>query len=402
MSWRRFFRRGKWDEERARELASYLETETEENVARGMTREEARRAAHIKLGNATRIREEIYEMNSLGFLETLGQDLRYGARMLRKNPGFTVVAVLTLALGIGANTAIFSMVNGIILRSLPYWRSQQLYAINENVSQLTAQSPWGPWFPVNPANFLLWQGRCPAISSMALIEAVTFNMTGHGIPRQVNAVRVSADFFSLMGIRPQLGRIFVPQEDQLGRDHELILSDQFWREVFNADPEIIGRSVTLDNTAYTVVGIAPESFHFPQMPGLGDKAPDLLKPVGFQKWELWPGVGGHNFQVIARLKAGASPSQALAQLDVLEAGIALHGDPHRGIATGQFKLKATIRPLKTVILGQAQSALWMLMITAFFVLLIICVNLPIYYWQETSGGRTRLQFVRHSVRPSDV
>jgi len=372
---RNLWRKRRADTELDEEVREYVEMLADEKIRSGLNARQAYREAKMEVGGVEQVKEQTREVRAGYLLETLWQDLRYGARMLRKNPGFTVVAVLTLALGIGANTAIFSMVNGIILRSLPYWRSQQLYAINENVSQLTAQSPWGPWFPVNPANFLLWQGRCPAISSMALIEAVTFNMTGHGIPRQVNAVRVSADFFSLMGIRPQLGRIFVPQEDQLGRDHELILSDQFWREVFNADPEIIGRSVTLDNTAYTVVGIAPESFHFPQMPGLGDKAPDLLKPVGFQKWELWPGVGGHNFQVIARLKAGASPSQALAQLDVLEAGIALHGDPHRGIAPGQFDLKATIRPLKTVILGQAQSALWMLMITAFFVLLIICVNL---------------------------
>ncbi|MFZ0923588.1 MAG: FtsX-like permease family protein, partial [Candidatus Acidiferrales bacterium] len=126
----------------------------------------------------------------------------------------------------------------------------------------------------------------------------------------------------------------------------------------------------------TVVGIAPESFRFPQMPGLGDNAPDLFKPVGLGQWEkLWPGLGGHNFQVIARLESGASASQALAQLNVVEAGIAQRGDSHRGIAPGQFDLEATLRPLKTVILGQAQSALWMLMIAAAFVLLIICVNL---------------------------
>src|SRR5579864_8632714 len=133
MSWRRFFRRGKWDEERARELASYLETETEENVARGMTREEARRAAHIKLGNATRIREEIYEMNSFGWLETLWRDLRFGARMLHKNPGFTIVSVLTLALGIGANTAIFSMVDSFLLRATAVAEPQRIATLATEV-----------------------------------------------------------------------------------------------------------------------------------------------------------------------------------------------------------------------------------------------------------------------------
>jgi predicted permease len=373
----------------ADELSQHLEDRYQELLASGESEDAAFRTALDELKgedllarDLKRIERDFYrEPIALGkvsdnFLEGIVQDGRYALRMLRKSPGFTAVAILTLALGIGANTAIFSMVNGVILRTLSYRQPQQLYAINENEPQLTAQSPWGPFFPVNSANFLLWQDHCPAIWSMSLIEAVTFNMTGHGIPRQVNAARVSADFFPLMGIRPQLGRAFLPQEDQLGQDHEVILSDRFWREAFNSNPEIIGRSVTLDNTAYTVVGITPESFRFPQIPDLGDNAPDLFKPVGLAEWEkMWPGLGGHNFQVIALLKPGASPSQALAQLNVIEAGIAQRGDAHRGIAPGQFELKATLRPLKTVILGQAQSALWMLMIAAAFVLLIICVNL---------------------------
>jgi predicted permease len=357
------------------ELKGFLEMAAEEKMKQGMSRKEALRTVHLERGGLECTKEVVRAAGWESSVDTLWRDLRFALRMFRKNPGFTAVALLTLALGIGANTALFSMVNGVILRTLPYWQPQQLYAINENEPQLTSQSPWGPWFPVNPANFLLWQDHCPAISSMALVEAITFSMTGHGIPRQVNAVRVSADFFPLMGIRPQLGRTFLREEDQLGRDREIILTDQFWRDVFNSDPGIIGRSVILDNAAYTVVGIAPESFSFPQIPGLGNTAPDILKPIGFEEWELWPGLGGHNFQVIARLKPGASPSQALAQLDVMEAGIAQRGDAHRGIAPGEFDLKATLRPLKTVILGQAQSALWMLMIAAAFVLLIICVNL---------------------------
>src|SRR5579864_5539048 len=175
MSWRRFFRRGKWDEERARELASYLETETEENVARGMTREEASRAAHIKLGNATRIREEIYEMNSLSFLETLGQDLRYGARMLRKNPGFTAIAILTLALGIGANSAIFSVVDAVLLKPLRFkdpgslvlvWENQPKYNLMRNV--------------VAPPNFFDWEQENHCFSGIAAFLDQPANLTGAG------------------------------------------------------------------------------------------------------------------------------------------------------------------------------------------------------------------------------
>ena len=373
---RSLFGRAQADQELDEELRDHLERRTEEYVAQGMAPKEAQRRARLDLGGIEQTKEKCRDARRVNWIQDFVQDLRYGLRMLRKSPGFTVVAVLTLALGIGANAALFSMVNGIILRTLPYWNPQQLYAINENEPQLTSQSPWGPWFPVNSANFLLWQNHCPAISSMDLVEAVTFNMTGHGIPRQVNAVRVSADFFSLMGIRPQLGRAFLPQEEQLGQDHEVILSDRFWRDAFGADPEIVGRSIVLDNNAYIVVGIAHESFRFPQIPDLGDDAPDLFKPVGLQEWEkMWPGLGGHNFQVIARLKPGASASEALAQLNLIEAGIAQRGDAHRGIAPGQFELKATLRPLKKVILGQVQSALWLLMTAAVFVLLIICVNL---------------------------
>jgi predicted permease len=391
--WLRFkglWKRSQLDRDLDDELRFHLAMREEKNRLDGADPGEARYAARRQFGNATSLKEKSREMWTFTSFEDAFRDFRLGLRMLRKSPGFSLIAILTLALGIGANSALFSMVNGIILRTLPYWDPQQLYAINEDEPQLSGQSPWGPWFPVNPANFLLWQDHCPAISSMALIEAVTFNMTGHGIPRQVNAVRVSADFFSLMGIRPQLGRTFLPQEDQLGQDHEIILSDQFWRQVFNSNPEVIGRLVILNNTAYTVVGIAPESFRFPQIPDLENNVPDLFKPVGFEKWELWPGLGGHNFQVIARLKPGASASQALAQLNVVEAGIAQRGDTHRGIAPGQFDLKATLRPLKTVILGQAQSPLWMLMIAAVFVLLIICVNLA------------NLVLVRNSARTHEV
>ncbi|MGB9447340.1 MAG: ABC transporter permease [Candidatus Acidiferrum sp.] len=372
---RSVFRKRQVEAELDEELRAFLETAVEEKINQGLTRKQALRSVRLERGTSQLAKESVRDACWESSVDTLRRDVRFALRMFRKNLGFTTVAVLTLALGIGANTALFSMVNGVILRTLPYWQPQQLYAISENEPQLTSQSPWGPWFPVNPANFLLWQDHCPAISSMALVEAITFSMTGHGIPRQVNAVRVSSDFLSLMGIRPQLGRTFLREEDQLGRDHEIILTGQFWRDVFNSDPGIIGHSVILDNAAYTVVGIAPESFSFPQIPGLGNDAPDIFKPVGFEKWELWPGLGGHNFQVVARLKPGASANQVLAQLDVVEAGIAQQGDAHRGIAPGEFDLKATLRPLKTVILGATQSALWMLMIAAAFVLLIICVNL---------------------------
>jgi hypothetical protein len=336
------------------EMSQHLEDRYKELLTNGAAAEEAHRVALKELSDETllarglrgveqEVNRELIEPGGSGgdnFLASVGNDIRYGLRAFANNPGFTAVAVLTLALGIGANTAIFSMVNGIILRTLPYRAAGQLYAINEQIPQFISRSPWGPWFPVNPANFRLWQGQCPAASSMALIGPAIFNMTSEGEPRQVQGVRVSADFFSMMDISPQLGRTFLPEEDQLGRDHELILSAEFWRPVFNSDPHILGRSITLDNASYTVVGIMPENFRFPELPHLPISTPELFKPVGFQKWELWPGLGGFNYAVIARLKAGASPQQALAQLNVVEARIAREGDAHRGGRVGRWNFTA--------------------------------------------------------------
>jgi len=247
--------------------------------------------------------------------------------------------------------------------------------INEQVPQFTGNSPFGAYFPVNAGNFLLWRDQCPALSSMALIGGEVFNMTGQGTPHQVNGIGVSADFLPMMGILPQLGRTFLPEEDAVGHDHEAILSARFWHQVFNSDSRIIGKSIVLDNVPYTVVGVAPDCFRFPQVPFIPRDEPDIFKPIGLEKWAVNSGLGGFNFAAIARLRDGASPQQALAQLNVIEARIAQRGDAMRHFAPGQFDLRATLRPLKTVIIGPAQRALWMLMAAAGFVLLIICVNL---------------------------
>ncbi|MGH9678050.1 MAG: permease prefix domain 1-containing protein, partial [Candidatus Acidiferrum sp.] len=202
MSWRRFLRRKRWDEERARELEAYLQAETEENMARGMSADEARRAAHLKLGNATRIREEIYEMNSLGWLETLWQDVHYGLRMLRKSPGFTMVAVLTLALGIGANTAIFSAVNGILLKPLPYADAAQLVGI----TSLKVAGSSGISTGVATATARDIERQCPAIEQLAASDSTSYTFTGQAAPEILVGARVPGNFFTLLGVRPLLGR----------------------------------------------------------------------------------------------------------------------------------------------------------------------------------------------------
>ncbi len=290
----------------------------------------------------------------------LVQDLKYGLRMLAKSPGFTAVAVITLALGIGANTAIFSMINGILLRALPYPEPQRLYTIQEAVPQ------WGGGpVPVAGGNFLAWRASCPAFSIIALLEPETVSLTGAGTSRQVLGARVSADFLPMLGIRPALGRLFTPKEDQYGLNHEIILTHRFWRRQFHSDPQVVGEAVDLSGAPFTVVGVLPANFRFPKITA----APAFFEPLGLRGGELHPGFSMHNFLAIARLKPGVSASQALAQLDSVEARIA------RQATGGKINLYAILTPLKTTIVGPADQALGVLAAAAAALLLIICVNL---------------------------
>ncbi len=236
MSWTRIFRRKRWDEERARELEAYIQIETDENIARGMSPEAARYAAHRKLGNLTLIREEIYRMNSLGWLETFWQDVHYGLRMLAKTPGFTAVAVLTLALGIGANTAIFSMVNSVLLRPLAYREAQQLYLVREIIPEL---SQTYPSLPANLPNFRVWQRECHSFEEVAIVGGSAMTLTGYGEAEQISGAMASSNLFHVLGIEPELGRTFLPEEDTPGKDHVVILTHSFWRARFQADPGIV-------------------------------------------------------------------------------------------------------------------------------------------------------------------
>jgi predicted permease len=300
---------------------------------------------------------------------SLIHDLRHAARVLTKARGFTAVAVLALALGIGANTAIFSMVNGILLRALPYRQPQRLYTINEMVPQW---SQYRADLPVRSGNFLVWRQRCPAFASMAELLPTTFNLTGAGQPEQLHGAVVSSGLFSMLGIHPQLGRTFAPEEDQAGHDHEVVLTHQLWEQTFHSDSSIVGKALDLNGGSFTVVGVLPATFRFPR---LFIHVPQIFKPLGLSsEVDLKAGIGTFNWTVISRLKPGVSPKQALAQLDAVESQIAQQANAAGGFPQ-KLNLYALLRPLKTVIVGPAQEALWMLFGAAGFVLLIVCVNL---------------------------
>jgi len=350
MGWSRFFRRRYWDQERARELEAYLEMETDENIARGMSPEEARYAACRKLGNVALIREEIYRMNCLGWLETLWQDLRYALRQLRRSPGFVAVAVATLALGIGATTAIFSIVEAVLLHASPYRNLSQLVNI-------VAKGPPDEGDSVSPGDFNDWQAQNQAFSDLAAHKRWEFHvLTGYGEPDEVWTHPVSTNTFHLLGVNAILGRSFAENETQAA-----VSSYEYWRGHFAADPKIIGKSLALDGKPYTIIGVAPPGFEFPD-PNVQMWIPITLSAAERTDHEA------RSLHVFARLKPGVTLSQAQAAMDVASRRLTMqYPKTHAGWT-------ALVKPLTTQDLSTLRLAILTLLGAVGFVLLIVCAN----------------------------
>ncbi|HEV7675276.1 MAG TPA: ABC transporter permease [Candidatus Angelobacter sp.] len=324
MSLLRFFRRRQWDEERARELAAYLEIETAENVSRGMSAEEARTAAHCKLGNPTLLREEIYRMNSLGFIETLWQDIRYGARMLRKAPGFTAVAVLTLALGIGANTAIFSMVDWLMFQQLPVQDPKALTYlgfVRGGPLHTDVQFSFPEYQQITAECGAQFDGMAAmAFGGTSGGQSGPDGLTFQGKTHPVQTYFVTGNFFSVLGLKPAMGRFFAPQEgDSAGADPITVLSWEYWLSRFQGDPDIIGKSVAINGHVVTIVGVGPKGFFGPT-PLLHIQA---YLPLGMlvidagTRRDFLGRSDARSLHIFARLKHGTTADQIRPALDVV-------------------------------------------------------------------------------------
>ncbi|MGH9480869.1 MAG: ABC transporter permease [Terriglobales bacterium] len=303
-------------------------------------------------------------------IHDLIQDLRYAGRSLRRSPGFTAVALLTLAVGLAANTAIFSVINGVLLQPLEYPHPGQLVALQLFVPKLAQRFPM---MPLNPAVYLAWSRQAKTLSGIGSVdEGYTFNLTGAGEPALLSADEISASLFEVLGVRPQLGRNFLPDGYKAGRSHEVILTNVLWRSRFHGDPGIIGRAIALNGSPYTVVGILPASFQFPEgnqlIPIIGPSPPaELFVPEVFRQDEL-AADAGFGLGVIARVKPGVSMKQATAELDVILG---------REIRSDWFtpQTRAVLMPLRDMIVRSAQRELWLLLGAVLVLLLIICVNL---------------------------
>jgi predicted permease len=364
---RSLFRRAQLDRDLDAEMSTHLELAIEENLQRGLSPAEARRQARLRFGGPQQAKEQHREARSLPFLETLFHDVRYSFRMLLKSPGFTSVAILTLALGIGANTAIFSIVNGALLRPLAYREPQQLYLVRVIVPQI---AKFYPTLGANLAGFRIWRDEVHSFADVAVAESTSAGLTGAGEPEVLRGVRASANLFDLLGAQPALGRTFLPGEDEPGRGNVVILTDAFWRTRLEGDRSAPGKTMLLDGVPHTIVGVLPASFRFPAALG-GTNSPArvaFFSPLNGPKSYEQGLIGEFDFDAVARLKSGVTPGQALAELNVVQARIAKQAN--QGV-----DLLGTLRPLESEVVGAARLGLIFLLGAVGVVLLIVCANL---------------------------
>ncbi len=349
------------------ELAQHLEDVYERSLRSGATELEARRAAIQELkgdllnelprSQKPLHQEPVFERSGrFNLLADLLHDLRYAARMQRKNPAFTVIAVIALALGIGANTAIFSVVNTVLLRPLPYKDPERLVMVWEDASRHGY-----PRDTPAAANYVDWRDQNQVFEGMAAIADISFNLTGAGDPERLEGRRVSATLFPLLGVEPQIGRVFTAAEDQPGSQHVVLLSYRLWQRRFGGDPNIVGKPLTLNGESYIVVGVMPASFQFPTS---DDEA---WVPIAFTQQEA-SSRGRHYLEVLARLKPGVPLAQAQSDMTTIATRL------QQQYPEQNADLGAVVQPLHEHLVGDIRPALLILLGAVGLVLLIACAN----------------------------
>lgn len=371
MSLQRFFRRKQWDTERAAELESHLQIETDRNVQAGMSLTDARAAAYRKLGNPARIRETIYEMNSISFLDTFLRDLRFSLRSIHKRPGFTIVVVLSLALGIGANAAIFSLVDGIMFRPLPVPNPGGLVTIDIAASRLTS---------FGASSYLDWvdlSARSKSFQALTTRQGMSAGMNPAGAvpnskPQVVWGQLVSGNFFSALGVQPVLGRTFLPQEDLApGKYPVMVISYSLWKRTFAGNPDILGKQVELSGHSFTIIGVAPKSFvgvdlwfrpevYLPMMmtSAVSPQGNDTLTHRDYRACTL-----------LGRLKPGVTIAQAQAELSVIMSDL-----ERQYPATNKDTVAIVRNEMSRRLQGGTASFAGILIALVVLVLIMACVN----------------------------
>lgn len=355
---RALFRKTRAERELDEELRVYLECVVEQKVRAGMSREQAVRQARIEIGGMDALKESVRDVGWETVLENLFQDFRYGARMLRKNLTFTSVAVLVLALGIGANTAMFSVIDAVLLRPLPYARADELVRVastQESGSNITSYSSSAP-------DFFDWRDQNRSFASMFAYSVADYALTGHGGARRVRAVVATAGIFSTLSVNPALGRGFLAEENHTGADHVVVLGYGLWQEEFGGMADAIGKTIELDTEPYTIIGVMPANCHFPL------QGSDAFLPIGFND-RVMTQRGAHYLRVLGRLKGGVSLAQANNDLKGIMAqlrGLYPDKDEKWGVQAERWS---------SALVGDVRPALLVLLVAVALVALIACANI---------------------------
>ena len=371
--WRRLcgiFEARQVDREFVAELESHLQMHIEDNLLAGMSPEEARRQALIRLGGVEQTRQAYRERQTLPWIEPLWQDIRFGLRMLRKSPAFTAIAVMTLALGIGANTAIFSIVNGVLLNPLPFPHPEQLVVLHES-------KPNFEFGAISYPNFQDWQKNNHTFSSMAISDGYYFSLTGTGVAEQLDGQFMTSDFFETLGVKPMLGRTFTQAEEQPGAEPVVLISEGLWKRKFETSPDVLHRRISLEGRSYAIIGVIPASFHLAVRTL---RSRDVYVPMGqWRNPSLTNRGAGMGMRGIARLRPGVSVEQANADMARVSQNLAdAFPDVDKGI-------RAKLVPLKEQMVGDIRPFLLMLMAAVGFVLLIACVNVASLMLARATG-----------------
>ncbi len=365
---------GRGEREMDAELQSHLQLHVDDEVRRGRTPEDARRHALLALGGLEPAREAYRDRQRLPALETLGRDVRYALRALWQRPGFSAAAIIVLALGIGANTAIFSVVHAVLLRPLPYSEPDRLVQV-WHVPPPRA-FPGLTRFAVSPANYRDWKRQSHVFERMAILHGAAFNLGHSAEPETLRAAEVETDFFPVLGVPPQLGRTFLAEEGRHGGPKVTILSHALWTRRFGADPTIVGRTIALDGEPYTVVGVTTRSFRYPDWA-------ELWVPAQWDE-KQWAVRGNHNCSVVARLAPGVDLPTARAEMDTISTRL------QRQYPEDDSGWGATVIRLHDGLVEDVRPTLLVLVGAVAFVLLIACANVANLVLARTLARRREI------------
>jgi putative ABC transport system permease protein len=375
--WRRFRRLHGPDEELNEEIRSHLAMAAQDRVERGETRAQAERNARKELGNELLIKEVTRDMWGWTAVERFGKDLQYALRQMRRSPGFSVIAVLTLALGLSATTVMFSIVNGVLLEPLKFRDPARLYLAR---TVAPAGSAVTGDFPVNARQYYEWRTHCRSCEAVSLIQFQELTLVGAGEPVKLPALGVSSNFFRTLGTQPFLGRDFLPEADVLGHADRVILAYELWRSRFGGDPGIIGRTLQLNGEFHTVIGVMPADLHLPKGDEWGAYFGPSAAPMIFRPHLIDPSTarpaGNLNYTSVIRLQSGVSMPRAAAELNALLADF---------VREFNLQTKITLTPLQRQVTRTSRFALWLLLGTVGGVLLIVCVNVGNLMLVRTAG-----------------